>query len=402
MRISHRIFSGNNDKFIFAYIENKTIKYINLQKIKFKMSYTQYNNDLEYSGGHTASSPINQQSNHQQQQKQRSKTTILYLGYNEEHTCFTVGTSRGFYVYNANPLRERLHREMDGGIGKVEIMGRTNIVVLVGGGIQPAYSPNKVVVWDDRQGKSLADLEFSSEILGIQCRGDQLMVIQSHRVTLYDFESLSLVSQYETSVNRSGLAALNSNQECSVLAIPGNKQGDLRIELLNWRRSHLIKAHESKLSQICLTKDGHLVATSSEKGTLIRIWDTNSGTQLRELRRGLETANIQSLVLHPTGESLVLSSNKGTVHVYSLTGKADGQETNQKSTFSFMKGLLPKYFASEWSMLSFDGLVHQTTLACFASMEPNVIVLIGNHGHYAKYRYDHQRAHLEESSCFQF
>ena len=84
---------------------------------------------------------------------------------------------------------------------------------------------------------------------------------------------------------------------------------------------------------------------------------------------------------------LAVSSDKGTVHVYSLETspeeKTEEKSTNTKSFFGFMKGVLPTYFSSEWSFAQFkfseDTKVVYT--AC-AFTSDNKLVLISIKGDY--------------------
>jgi WD40 repeat protein len=52
---------------------------------------------------------------------------------------------------------------------------------------------------------------------------------------------------------------------------------------------------------------------------LIRIFRAEDGTFLQEVRRGAEKAEIYSLAFDPTSKFLACSSDRGTVHIFSLT-----------------------------------------------------------------------------------
>ena len=75
-----------------------------------------------------------------------------------------------------------------------------------------------------------------------------------------------------------GLCAVCPDAENTVLACPaGQKKGHVRVELYDKRQQTLIPAHEGALACIALNQNGKRLATASEKGTLIRIFDTVSG-----------------------------------------------------------------------------------------------------------------------------
>ena len=62
---------------------------------------------------------------------------------------------------------------------------RTNLVFLVGGPPTPLYPPNKVVLFDVKADRAVAELEFREEVRGLAARRDRLVVALRRRVIVF-------------------------------------------------------------------------------------------------------------------------------------------------------------------------------------------------------------------------
>lgn len=211
---------------------------------------------------------------------------LLSVGFNQDYGCFACGTDSGFRIYNCDPFKETFRREFNnGGIGLVEMLFRCNILAIVGGGKNPRYPPNKVMIWDDHQSRCIGELAFRSEVRAVRLRRDRIVVVLEHKIYVYNFADLKLLHQIETIANPKGLCALSPASNSTVLACPGLHRGQVRVELYDQKKTRFIAAHESTLACFALTLDGTKLATASSKGTLVRLFSTVDGTKLQEVRQ---------------------------------------------------------------------------------------------------------------------
>lgn len=58
----------------------------------------------------------------------------------------------------------------------------------------------------------------------------------------------------------------------------------VRVELYDVWRTKFVQAHSTALACLALSLDGKLLATASERGTLVRVFNTSDGTKLQVSR----------------------------------------------------------------------------------------------------------------------
>ncbi|KAG8761444.1 hypothetical protein FRC14_003857 [Serendipita sp. 396] len=301
-------------------------------------------------------------------------TQIIDVRFDADCKIFTCSTPSGFAVYRSNPLTLVSEREVKGGTLSIILpLHSTSLLFLVGGGRSPRYSRNKVIFWDDALGKEVAELEFSGDVMGLACRRQNLAVALKRRVVLFEItNTVKRLQQWETTENSRGLVAFATAPGSTLLAFPGRQTGHLqlvhlppcpappidstpgssrtyqspRLKPVPLRRdplTHLV-AHTSALSTISVSPTGRYVATTSETGTLIRIWDTDKGKNSHEFRRGIDQAHIYGVAFRPDEKECCAWSDKGTVHFFSL------ERLNRTSLLRHVNAIFQSnYLSSEWS-----------------------------------------------------
>lgn len=262
--------------------------------------------------------------------------------FNHEGTLMACATPHGFRVLALEPVRDAGKPAfVRSGVAHIALLEATNIIAFVGDGSKFEFPTNKVVIWDHRAGRGIGQLKFLNEVKGVALTRSRILVVLARHVYLYRLENLTLTDHVETCDNPRGTACLSFN---NVFATLGLTAGAVRVQ--NECGGRLVEAHTQRIACMALNADGSRLATASELGTLVRVFDCASGEKLHELRRGLTAAPVFALAFCPQSRFLACAS--ATLHVFSL----HEARANTTSHFGALKSFLPYYFSSQWSFAS--------------------------------------------------
>ena len=144
-------------------------------------------------------------------------------------------------------------------------------------------------------------------------------------------------SDLEDNIAASDVAAPVSS---SVHAHPRTKHGDVIVfDLDALEPTLVVEAHENAIAAIALSADGSLLATASERGTIVRVFSTVTGLKLYQFRRGTYKAQIESMSFSEDGLFLCVCASRQTVHVFKLGSVGDTPLPDNHSAASVESGL---------------------------------------------------------------
>ncbi|KAJ6164517.1 phosphatidylinositol 3-5-bisphosphate-binding protein [Penicillium chermesinum] len=295
----------------------------------------------------------------------------LSTAFNNDTSCFSVGLDTGFCEVRNDTSTEAIGflsltyaTVFNAGIGIAEMLGQSNYLAIVGGGRNPKFPQNKLIIWDDAKQKIAITLEFRTSVLGVRLSKTRIVVALLNSIHVFAFSTPPhKLSVYETSDNPLGLACLGQK----LLAFPGRSLGS------------------SPLRAMALSPDGEVLATGSESGTLVRLFSTANCRKMAELRRGVDPAVIFSLSFSPSNSLLAVTSDKSTLHIFDVPhpremtrrsqspAAATEEGTNQKWGFLSRVPLLPRLFSDEYSFANANFDIGDGTVPGSPSLAPHSV-----------------------------
>lgn len=100
--------------------------------------------------------------------------------------------------------------------------------------------------------------------------------------------------------------------------------------------NYLNSIHKGNVSSLAVSHDGKLIATASDKGTIIRVVATGVDSEydstrplLHEFRRGSRPCNVYQLVFNRNTTLLACVGDTDTIHIFSLNSTDGNEITNE-------------------------------------------------------------------------
>jgi WD40 repeat protein len=309
------------------------------------------------------------------------------LNNTESYAC--IATNTGFMVFNSNPFKCVLTRNIEGGIYRAKMLHKTNIILFVGKLETGAYPNNKLIIWDDIAQEIVSDISYTEPIVTFHATRRYVYVQTSKKLYVYELNTILLLKQFD--MTQTPVFAVSESEKDELVIYPSTEPGHVIVNSMDTHQVSDIHAHYGTIENLCISMDGKYLATASEKGTLIRMFSMENRKLLREFRRGIDYVRIHQLLFHPNSRILLAASDRGSIHLFNTeideTANLNVPANRQyeKYGMNMIKFALPKYFSSKWGFTSWQ-LPNVMSTSIFHPSEP-ILYTFGKDGQYYECHY---------------
>ena len=245
------------------------------------------------------------------------------IKFNQDYSMFSIGTERGYKIYNTYPISDIHEKILYGGISLCVMSYRSNYLALVGGGKLPKYTNKKVILYNDAEDCIESEFKFTTPVKNVKFKKNLIFIVLEKKIYVFNVQNSQNIDSFDTIVNKNGMIAINGSPNKTIMAHPiqFNDQPDKGyVGIKNYKTNKYfpLLVHEETLSNMAMDHYGLLLATSNDKGTIIRIHSIEDKTLVYECRRGKEKAFINYITFDVNYKYFGVTSDRGTIHIWKL------------------------------------------------------------------------------------
>jgi len=207
-------------------------------------------------------------------------------------------------------------------------------------------SPRRLQIKNTKRDSIICELTFPTTVLSVRLNRKRLVIVLEDQIYLYDIQTMKLLYTIETSPNPTAICALSPSSDNCYLAYPLPQKATassfappshtppnsthvpptsgevLLFDAIKLEAVNVVEAHRSPLSCVTFNNEGTILATASDKGTILRVFSVPDAHKLYQFRRGSMPSRIYSMAFNITSTLLCVSSATETVHIFKLGPQA--------------------------------------------------------------------------------
>lgn len=250
--------------------------------------------------------------------------SILHASFSDSTSTLNFGTKDGYHLLDLDHFEQAFETSQNGVslIERFTIKG-TTMILIVGSGDNAGSSPRKLMIIDVNMRRSVCELSFHTSILSCAVNSQFMIICLISQIHIIEVNGMNTLKVINTPVNTNGLMSASKSTNPTRLVYPSSTSLG-KFTVMNIDETIAVSstaemscdAHRAPLACLQMNSMGTFIATASQTGTLIRIFDARSGQRVCEFRRGIKHASITYLVFCPFNHYLAAGSSSGTVHIF--------------------------------------------------------------------------------------
>lgn len=286
------------------------------------------------------------------------------LRFNQDATCCSVATSSSSVcIYNCDPFgkcfelengsRNSSRDDLSGYQNSqkpnfiVEMLFSTSLIAVVDKN-QGSQKSRKLKIVNTKRKSTICELTFPHEIVDVVMNRKRMCVqLASEQIFVYDISCMKLIQTIDVlegklkspssstapapSCVRMSLSSGDSSILCYSTFSRSPKESNVFNDIVVFDAlnvspiNYLNSVHKTAISCLTVSPNGKLVATASERGTIVRVFHTGADSEysasdplLREYRRGTRPTSIYEMRFNPGSALLGCVGNTDTIHIFKV------------------------------------------------------------------------------------
>ena len=265
---------------------------------------------------------------------------------------------------------------MENGTCISEMLFSTSLVALVGAGEQPHFSSRKLQITNTKRNTTICELNYPTAIQAVKLNRKRMAVVLESHIHIYDVTNMKILHSIQ--VQTGGVFAMSPSSDSCYIAYPTAQQSGevVLFDAVSLQSISITQAHKSLVNSMAFNFDGSLLATASDKGTIIRVFSVPEMKKLYQFRRGTYPANIISMNFNLQSNLLCVSaSDTDTVHIFKLV----------ESKPSMIKSMLPGMINEAWEPARHFAYAKVPKAGSICAISNSLLYVVTSEGYFYHY-----------------